>query len=62
MSLVDKVIDFITTELNIKISKKKKELIFDKFYPNIKDRILWSLKIENEATYGGILTKKNYKK
>ena len=62
MSLVDKVVEFITTELNIKISKKKKELIFDKFYPNIKNIILWSLEIKNDTTYGGILSKKHYEK
>jgi hypothetical protein len=33
----------------------------DKFYPNIKNRILWFLEIENE-TYGGILTKKHDEK
>ena len=62
MPIVDDVVKFITDELNIEITEKNKELIMDKFYPNIKDRILWSLEIENETTYGGILTKKHYEK
>ena len=62
MSVVDRVIEFITNDLNIKISNKKKKLIFDKFYPNIKNRILWFLEIENDTTYGGILNKKHYEK
>ena len=62
MPIVDDVVKFITDELNIEITEKNKELIMDKFYPNIKDRILWSLKIDNETTYGGILIKKHYEK
>lgn len=62
MPVVDEILNFLTNDLNIKISEKKKELIFDKFYPDIKDRILWFLEIENDTTYGGILTKKHYEK
>ena len=62
MPVVDEILNFLTNDLNIKISEKKKELIFDKFYPNIKNRILWFLEIENDTTYGGILTKKHYEK
>ena len=62
MSKIDEIINFLTNDLNIKISVKKKELIFDKFYPNIKNRILWFLEIENDTTYGGILNKKHYEK
>lgn len=62
MSKIDEIINFLTNDLNIKISIKKKELIFDKFYPNIKNRILWFLEIENDTTYGGILNKKHYEK
>jgi hypothetical protein len=31
MSIVDKVLEFITDELNIEITEKNKELIIDKF-------------------------------
>lgn len=62
MPVVDEILNFLTNDLNIKISEKKKELIFDKFYPNIKNRILWFLEIENDTTYGGILNKKHYEK
>ena len=62
MPVVDEILNFLTNDLNIKISEKKKELVFDKFYPNIKNRILWFLEIENDTTYGGILTKKHYEK
>ena len=40
MSIVDKVLDIIENDLNIKISKKKKQIIYDKFYPDIKDKII----------------------
>ncbi len=36
MPVVDEILNFLTNDLNIKISGKKKELIFDKFYPDIK--------------------------
>ena len=36
MPIVDEILNFLTNDLNIKISEKKKELIFDKFYPDIK--------------------------
>ena len=62
MPVVEDVVKFITDELNIEITEKNKELIMDKFYPNIKNNILWSIKIDNETTYGGILTKKHYER
>ena len=62
MPVVEDVVKFITDELNIEITEKNKELIMDKFYPNIKNNILWSIKIDNETTYGGILTKNQYEK
>ena len=62
MPVVDEILNFLTNDLNIKISGKKKELIKNKFYPDIKNRILWFLEIENETTYGGILNKKHYEK
>ena len=62
MPVVEDVVKFITDELNIEITEKNKELIMDKFYPNIKNNILWSIKIDNETTYGRILTKNQYEK
>ena len=65
MSVVDRVIEFITNDLNIKISKKNKELIIDKFYPDIKDKIYWSVSIDErriEFFYEGIISKDEYEK
>ena len=65
MSVVDRVIEFITNDLNIKISKKNKELIIDKFYPDVKDKIYWSIDIEERRKsffYEGIITKEEYEK
>ena len=65
MSVVDRVIEFITNDLNIKISKKNKELIIDKFYPDVKDKIYWSINIEERRKsffYEGIITKEEYEK
>ena len=61
MSIVDKVLDIIENDLNIKISKTKKQIIYDKFYPDIKDKIYWSYRIEN-SFYEGIISKKEYEK
>ena len=61
MSIVDKVLDIIENDLNIKISKKKKQIIYDKFYPDIKDKIYWSYRIEN-SFYEGIISKEEYEK
>ena len=44
-----------------KISKKKKQIIYDKFYPDIKDKIYWSYRIEN-SFYEGIISKEEYEK
>ena len=65
MSVVDRVIEFITNDLNIKISKKNKELIIDKFYPDIKEKIYWSISIDErriEFFYEGITSKDEYEK
>jgi len=61
MSIVDKVLDIIENDLNIKISKQKKQIIYDKFDPDIKDKIYWSYRIEN-SFYEGIISKEEYEK
>jgi hypothetical protein len=61
MSLVDKVVEFITTELNINISAENKKLIIKKFYPDFKDKFYWSHKIENKL-YEGEVSKKEYER
>jgi hypothetical protein len=63
MAFVDKVINYITDELNIQITEKNKELIIDRFYPDIKDKIYWSVDIEERRKsffYEGIITKEEY--
>ncbi len=65
MSIVDRVIEFITNDLNIEITEKNKELIIDKFYPDIKDKIYWSIDIEERRKsffYEGIVTREEYEK
>ena len=59
VSPIDKVIDFITNELNIEITEKNKELIMDKFYPDIKNNIFWFFYIDDEE-YEGMITKEEY--
>ncbi len=61
MSIVDEVLYIIENDLNMKISKKNKQIIYDKFYPNIKDTIYWSYRIEN-SWYDGIISKEEYEK
>ena len=61
MSLVDKVVEFITTELNIYISEENKKLIFKKFYPDFKDKYYWSYGVEN-SLYEGVVSKEEYEK
>jgi hypothetical protein len=46
MSKIDEIINFLTNDLNIKIFNKKIDLINNKFYPDIKDKIYWSIDIE----------------
>lgn len=65
MSKIDEIINFLTNDLNIKISNKKKDLINNKFYPDIKDKIYWSVHIEERRKtffYEGIITKEEYEK
>ena len=59
VSPIDKVINFITNELNIEITEKNKELIMDKFYPDIKNKINWFFEIDDEE-YEGMITKQEY--
>ena len=63
MSFVDEVIEFIRNDLNIEITEKNKELIINRFYPDIKDKIYWSIDIEERRKtffYEGIITKEEY--
>ncbi len=46
MSKIDEIINFLTNNLNITISNKEIDLIINKFYPDIKDKIYWSIDIE----------------
>lgn len=65
MSLIDEIIDFITNDLNIKISNKKRDLINNRFYPDIKDKIYWSIDIKarhHNSFYEGIISKEEYDK
>ena len=59
MSIVDEVLYIIENDLNMKISKKNKQILYDKFYPNIKDTIYWSYRIEN-SWYDGIISMEEY--
>ena len=59
VSSVDKVIKFISDELDIEITERHKELIMDKIYPNIKNKINWFFEIDDEE-YEGMITKQEY--
>ncbi len=61
MPIVDEVIEFMKNDLNIKISNKKEELINNKFYPDIKNKVYWSHYVE-DTLYHGIVSKKDYEK
>jgi hypothetical protein len=63
MSKIDEILNFLTNDLNIKISNKKIDLINNKFYPDIKDKIYWSVHIKERRKtffYEGIITKDEY--
>jgi hypothetical protein len=57
MSVIDKVISFITDESKIEITEKNNEHIMDKFFPDIKDKIIWFFEIDDEE-YEGMINKK----
>jgi len=61
MPIVDKVIDFISGELNIDINEENKKLIIAKFYPDINDKFYWSENIENRL-YEGVVSKEEYER
>ena len=48
MPTIDDVVKFITDELNIGITEKNKELIIEKFYEGIKNKINWYLDIDDD--------------
>ena len=60
MPKIDEIINFLTNDLNIKISNKKIDQINNKFYPNINNLIYWS--VDGEALYEGIISKEEYEK
>ena len=63
MSKIDEILNFLTNDLNIKISNKKRDLIINRFYPDIKDKIYWSIDIEERRKtffYEGIITQDEY--
>ena len=65
MFVIDEVIDFLVNDLNIKISKKKRDQIINKFYPDIKENIYWSIDINERVMsffYEGIISKDEYEK
>jgi hypothetical protein len=65
MPVIDEILNFLTNDLNIKISNKTIDLINNKFYPNIKDKIYWSISIEarhHDSFYEGIISKEEYDK
>jgi hypothetical protein len=65
MRTIEEIINFITKDLNIKISEKKKNIIINKFYDNYKDKIYWSINIDGRCMsffYEGIVSKKDYEK
>jgi hypothetical protein len=65
MSKIDEIINFLTNDLNIKISNKKIDLINNKFYPDINNKNYWSINIyerTSEFFYEGIITKDEYEK
>ncbi len=65
MSKIDEIINFLANELNIKISTRKRDLINNKFYPDINNKIYWSIDIEEMRKtffYEGIITKDEYEK
>ena len=64
MPKISEIVKFIRTELKRKITKEDEQKIFDKFYPNIKDKVYWYVNInERNAVffYNGIITKDEYK-
>ena len=61
MLIVDKVIYIIENDLNMKISEKNKQIIYDKIYPDIEDEIYWSCRFEN-SFYEGIISREEYEK
>ena len=60
MSLIEKVIEFVTKKLSIEINEENQKLIIDEFYPDIEDKIYWYFL--NYRLYEGIITKDEYAK
>ena len=60
MSLIEKVIEFVTKKLSIEINEENQKLILDEFYLDIEDKIYWYFL--NYRLYEGIITKDEYAK
>jgi hypothetical protein len=63
MPVIDDVINYITNDLNIKISNKKRDQIIDKFYPDIKNKVYWSISVSCRVMdffYEGMISKEEY--
>ncbi len=60
MSLIEKVIEFVTKKLSIEINEENQKHILDEFYPDIEDKIYWYF--VNYNLYEGIITKDEYSK
>ena len=60
MSLIEKVIEFVTKKLSIEINEENQKLILDEFYPDIEAKNYWSF-LEYRL-YEGIITKDEYER
>ncbi len=43
MSLIEKVIEFLTKKISIEINEENQKLILDEFYPDIEDKYIGTL-------------------
>jgi hypothetical protein len=62
MPVVDATIDYVINDLNVEISKENQELVLEKFYPDIENKIYWSSHSSGMEYnfYEGIITNDEY--
>ena len=60
MPVIDEILNFLTNDLNITISNKKRDQVINRFYPDIKDKIYWY--VDGSGFYEGIISKEEYDK